>query len=155
MSFSVWLISLRIVVLKSTHHAATSLMTLISWLSDIPLYISTTAPLSIFLFPGILKVYWSGGSCKQSSPKLWGACVLWIFSFPNLYAHEWKCPMLSSCVFYMFLETPYTSPEWLLAIYIPPMSVIRLPFLPGLSCISGFYTFLGWPFWPMGRETSL
>ena len=36
--------------------------------------------------------------------------------------------------------TPYTSPEWLWAIYIPPISVERLPFLHGLSCISGFDT---------------
>ena len=41
----------------------------------------------------------------------------------------------------MFQHTPYTSPEWLLAIYIPPISVARLPFLHGLSCISGFDTF--------------
>ena len=40
----------------------------------------------------------------------------------------------------MFQDTPYTSPEWLLAIYIPPISVARLPFLHGLSCISGFDT---------------
>ena len=40
----------------------------------------------------------------------------------------------------MFQHTPYTSPEWLLAIYIPPISVARLPFLHGLSCISGFDT---------------
>ena len=46
-----------------------------------------------------------------------------------------------SCVFLMFQDTPYTSPEWLLAIYIPPISVARLPFLHGLSCISGFDTF--------------
>ena len=40
----------------------------------------------------------------------------------------------------MFQDTPYTSPEWLLALYIPPISVARLPFLHGLSCISGFDT---------------
>ena len=40
----------------------------------------------------------------------------------------------------MFQDTPYTSREWLLAIYIPPISVARLPFLHGLSCISGFDT---------------
>ena len=74
-------------------------MTLISWLRDIPFYISTTTSLSIFLFPCIFKVEWSGGSCQQSSTKLWGACVLLIFSFPNLYAHEWNCPMLSELCF--------------------------------------------------------
>ena len=41
----------------------------------------------------------------------------------------------------MFQNTPYTSPEWLLAIYIPPISVARLPFLHGRSCLSGFETF--------------
>ena len=46
-----------------------------------------------------------------------------------------------SCAYYMFQDTPYTSPEWLLAIYSPPISVARLPCLHGLSCISGFYTF--------------
>ena len=40
----------------------------------------------------------------------------------------------------MFQDTSYTSPEWLLAIYIPPISVARLPFLHVLSCISGFDT---------------
>ena len=40
----------------------------------------------------------------------------------------------------MFQDTPYTSPEWLLAIYIPPISVARLPFLHGRSCISGLDT---------------
>ena len=40
----------------------------------------------------------------------------------------------------MFQDTPYTSPEWLLGIYIPPISVARLPFLLGLSYISGFDT---------------
>ena len=75
-------------------------MMLISWLSDIPLYIRTTTSLSIFLFPGIFKVERSGGSCQQSSPKLWALnCVLLILSFPNFYAHEWKCPMLSKLSF--------------------------------------------------------
>ena len=41
----------------------------------------------------------------------------------------------------MFQDTPYTSPEWLLAIYIPPINVARLPFLHGRSCISGLDTF--------------
>ena len=41
----------------------------------------------------------------------------------------------------MFQDTSYTSPEWLLAVYIPPISVARLPFLHVLSCISGFDTF--------------
>ena len=40
----------------------------------------------------------------------------------------------------MFQDTPYTSPEWLLPIFIPPISVARLSFLLGLSCISGFDT---------------
>ena len=40
----------------------------------------------------------------------------------------------------MFQDTLYTSPEWLLPIFIPPISVARLPFLLGLSCISGFDT---------------
>ena len=40
----------------------------------------------------------------------------------------------------MFQDTPYTSPEWLLAIYILPIIVARLPFIHGLSCISGFDT---------------
>ena len=40
----------------------------------------------------------------------------------------------------MFQDTPSTFPEWLFAIYIPPISVARLPFLHGLSCISGFDT---------------
>ena len=39
------------------------------------------------------------------------------------------------------LQSPYTSPEWLLAIYIPPISLARLPFLHGRSCISGLDTF--------------
>ena len=47
-----------------------------------------------------------------------------------------------SCVFKMIQDTPYTSPEWLLAIYIPSISVARLPLLHGQSCISGFDTFL-------------
>ena len=40
----------------SQHRPATSLMMLISWLSDIPLYMRTTTSLSIFLFPRIFKV---------------------------------------------------------------------------------------------------
>ena len=40
----------------------------------------------------------------------------------------------------MFQNTPYTSPKWLLAIYIPSISVARLPLLHGRSCISGFDT---------------
>ena len=40
----------------------------------------------------------------------------------------------------MFQHKPYTSPEWLLAIYIPPISVASLAFLHGLSCLSGFDT---------------
>ena len=115
-------------------------MTLISWLCDIPLYISTTASLSIFLFPGIFKVYRSRGSCKQSSPTLWGAFVLSVFGFPKKEAQEWKCRMLRSSVFSIFQQTPYTSPQRPLAIDIPPISVKRLPFLHCLSCISGFDT---------------
>ena len=38
----------------------------------------------------------------------------------------------------MFQDTPSTSTEWLFTIYISPISVARLPFLHGLSCISGF-----------------
>ena len=67
-----------------------------------------------------------------------------------------------SCVFQMFQDTPYTSPvtpytspEWLFAIYIPPISVARLPCLHGQSCISDFDIFSAWPFCPMGSETSL
>ena len=56
-SFSVYLISLRVIVPKGTHDAATRLRTWISWLSDIPLYVSTTTSLSILLFPGVLQVY--------------------------------------------------------------------------------------------------
>ena len=41
----------------------------------------------------------------------------------------------------MFQDKPYTSPECLLAIYIPPINIARLTFLHGLSCISGFDTF--------------
>ena len=52
----------------------------------------------------------------------------------------------------MFQETPYTSPEWLLAIYIPPISVARLPFLHGLSCISGFDTFFRMALLPDGKR---
>ena len=37
----------------------------------------------------------------------------------------------------MIQDTSYTSPEWLFAIYIPPISIARLPFLHGRSCISG------------------
>ena len=33
-----------------------------------------------------------------------------------------------------------------LAIYIPPISITRLPVLQGLSCFSGFYTFVDVPF---------
>ena len=52
----------------------------------------------------------------------------------------------------MFQETPYTSPEWLLAIYIPPISVARLPFLHGLSGISGFDTFFRMALLPAGKR---
>ena len=41
----------------------------------------------------------------------------------------------------MFQDTPYTFPEWLLAIFIPPISIASLPFLHGRSCISPFDTF--------------
>ena len=40
----------------------------------------------------------------------------------------------------MFQDTPYTPLEWLLGIYIPPISVARFPFLHGLCSISGFDT---------------
>ena len=46
----------------------------------------------------------------------------------------------------MFQDTPYTSPEWLLAIYIPPISEARLPFLHGRSCSSGLEVMNGVPF---------
>ena len=52
----------------------------------------------------------------------------------------------------MFQDTPYTSPEWLMAIYIPPISVARLPFLHGRSCISGFDTFFSMPLLPPGKR---
>ena len=52
----------------------------------------------------------------------------------------------------MFQNTPYTSPEWLLAIYIPPISVARLPFLHGRSCISGLDTFFRMPLLPAGKR---
>ena len=52
----------------------------------------------------------------------------------------------------MFQDTPYTSPEWLLAIYIPPISVARLPFLHGRSCISGFDTFFCMALLPDGKR---
>ena len=52
----------------------------------------------------------------------------------------------------MFQDTPYTYPEWLLAIYIPPISVARLPFLHGLSCISGFDTFFSMALWTDGKR---
>ena len=52
----------------------------------------------------------------------------------------------------MFQDTPYTSPEWLLAIYITPISVARLPFLHGLFCISGFDTFFRMALLPDGKR---
>ena len=52
----------------------------------------------------------------------------------------------------MFQDTPYTSPEWLLAIYIPPISVARLPFLHGRSCISGLDTFFRMALLPAGKR---
>ena len=52
----------------------------------------------------------------------------------------------------MFQDTPHTSPEWLLSIYIPPISVARLPFLHGLSCISGFDTFFSMALLPDGKR---
>ena len=52
----------------------------------------------------------------------------------------------------MFQNTPYTSPEWLLAIYIPPISVARLPFLHGRSCISGLDTFFHMDLLPAGKR---
>ena len=53
--FSVGLLSLRIIVRKSTHYAAMDMMTLISWLSYISLYVSATTSLTIFLFRGYLS----------------------------------------------------------------------------------------------------
>ena len=52
----------------------------------------------------------------------------------------------------MFQNTPYTSPEWLLAIYIPPISVARLPFLHGRSCISGLDTVFRMALLPAGKR---
>ena len=52
----------------------------------------------------------------------------------------------------MFQNTPYTSPEWLLAIYIPPISLARLPFLHGRSCISGLDTFFRIALLPAGKR---
>ena len=52
----------------------------------------------------------------------------------------------------MFQNTPYTSPGWLLAIYIPPISVASLPFLHGRSCISGFDTFFSMALLPDGKR---
>ena len=51
----------------------------------------------------------------------------------------------------MFQDTPYTSPEWLLSIYIPPITVARLPFLHGLSCISRLDTFFRMTLLPAGK----
>ena len=52
----------------------------------------------------------------------------------------------------MFQDTPYTSPEWLLSIYIPPITVARLPFLHGLSCISRLDTFFRMARLPAGKR---
>ena len=52
----------------------------------------------------------------------------------------------------MLQDTPYTSPEWLLAIYIPPISGERLPFLHDQSCISGFDTFFCMALLPDGKR---
>ena len=51
----------------------------------------------------------------------------------------------------MFQDTPYTSPEWLLAIYILTISVARLPFLHGQSCISALDTFFRMTLLPAGK----
>ena len=152
--FYVLLLSRRIIVRKSTHYAVAGLMTLISRLRDTPLYISTATSLPVFLFPGIFKVYRSRGFCKQQSPKLGVAVSRRSLVFPRYSPMSGSCPILCSSLFYMFQETPYTSPEWLLAIYIPPIRVKRLPVLRGLSCLSRLYTFFGWPFGTVGRETS-
>ena len=52
----------------------------------------------------------------------------------------------------MFQDTPYTSPEWLLAIYIPPISEARLPFLHGRSCSSGLDTLFCMALLPAGKR---
>ena len=51
----------------------------------------------------------------------------------------------------MFQDTTYTSPEWLLAIYNPPISVASLPFLHGRSCISALDTFFRMALLPAGK----
>ena len=53
-SFSVLRSSRRITIPASTHYAATGLMTQISLLSDIALYVRATTSLSIFCFLGYL-----------------------------------------------------------------------------------------------------
>ena len=76
----------------------------------------------------------------------------WFLVFPIHTAMSGSALCSPSCVFYMFQNTPYTSPEWLLAIYIPPIGVARLPFLHGRSCISGLDTFFRLALLPAGKR---
>ena len=129
-------------------------MTLISWLSDIPLYINTTTSLSIFLFHGIFKVYCSWGPCKQSSPKFWGACVLSIFGFLNIYAPEWKCRMLWSWFLDVFGNTIHFSRVAIVNLH-PTHQCNKVSFSPWPVLHFWFLHFPGRPFWRMRSETSL
>ena len=47
----------------------------------------------------LASVKFAGGSCQQSSTKLWGACVLLIFSFPIYTPMSGSALCSPSCVF--------------------------------------------------------
>ena len=101
-SFSVWLISLGIVVPKSTHHAATSLMTLISWLSYIPLYMRTPTSLSIFLFPGYLRCNEVGVLVNRAALNFGVPVSCWFLVFPIYTPMSGSALCTLSCVFRCF-----------------------------------------------------
>ena len=74
-----------------------------------------------------------------------------IFSFPNLYAHEWKCPMLSKlCLLDISGHTIHFSRVAVGNLH-PAHQRSRLRFLHGRSCISGLDTLFCMALLPAGK----
>ena len=89
------------------------------WLNNIPLYICTTASLSIHLSMDIQTASVSN-QCKQCCSEHWGTCVFFSFGFLRVYAQLCNCWVIWWFSSQYFKESPYLLPQWLYQFTFPP-----------------------------------
>ena len=108
------------------------------WLNSIPLYICTTASLTIYQRTSRLLP--CSSYCKKCCSEYWGICVFFNFDFLRVYVQEWDCWVIWWFI-PSFLRSLHTIFHSGCSVYIPTSNARVFPFLHTLSSIYCLQTF--------------